>query len=348
MLDRVRRLLLPAYRPHLRLPWYSLAATLALTLLCLLATYMTTHAATRIVTIYLKMDNEARIQYLKEMEPPASPGNPEDMLSALRALSGDVRISGRLITPEGHELDHDQGMLSVSTGRHSMFMGMAAYDKNGQFAGTCPNAPVYVYGWIPGYEPIVAGPFMPSEAKTIEGIAIPLTVANPARILLRDESDNPVPNATVNISYEFFDSFSRGVNAQTTDADGRFLLEQSTPPVPVNLTINAAGFPATPFDLVEAPAGEDTILHMTKGGAAEVLLRNKVTQAPIEKAVFRLLRSGNLQPGGQGRILRSHSARGASGFTISKTALNLPWPYSCQDWVEWSSHWSPSRKAPRR
>jgi beta-lactamase regulating signal transducer with metallopeptidase domain len=299
LLDRVRRLLLPAHRPHLRLPWYSLAATLALTLLCLLATYTTTQAATRIITTYLQMDNEARIAYLKELDPLPTPSNPEEMLRALRAISGDVRIFGRLVPPEGSELDHDQGSLIVSTGQHSMFTGMATYTSSGVFSGTCPNAPVYIYGWIPNFEPIFAGPFVPSERKTIGGIEIPLTVANPARILLRDESDNPVPNATVGISYEYFQGFTRGIDSQTTDANGQFLLEQSTPPVPVNLSIAAPGYPATQFGLLEAPAGQDTILRMVKGHSVEVFLRNKVTHAPVENASFRLLRSGNLQPGRQ-------------------------------------------------
>lgn len=299
LLDRIRRLLLPAHRPHLRLPWYSLAATLALTLLCLLATYTTTQAATRIITTYLQMDNEARIEYLNEMEPPASPSNPEEMLSALRAFSGDVQISGRLVLPEGGELDHDFGSLNIATGRQSMVLGSAAYAKNGEFSGTCPNAPVYIYGVVPGFEPIVAGPFEPSVDKTIEGIAIPLKVADPARILLLDESDIPVPNATVRIDYEFYKGFTRSAPSQSTGADGQFALEQCTPPVPVNLTVKAPGFPNTVFALVEAPAGENTILYMTKGASAEVVLRNESTHASIENASFRLLRSGNRQPGEQ-------------------------------------------------
>ncbi len=289
LLDRIHRLLLPAHRPHLRLPWYSLAATLALTLLCLLATYTTTQAATRILTTYLQMDNEARIEYLKEMDPPRYP---EDALKAMRDM---VEVSGRLILPEGHELDDRKGRLAISTRAPFLHSGSASYNKRGDFSGTAPRARVYIHGVIPGYAPILAGPFEASNTKVLDDIEIPITIAEHARILLRDDVGNPVPNANIAIFYRFFENSSEGILPRVTKEDGLIVLEQSTPPIPLDLRVNAPGFQSARFDQLLAPAGADTVLRMAVSVPAEVILRNESTKAPVDKATFQLLRSGNLQ-----------------------------------------------------
>ncbi len=314
LLDRVRRLLLPTHRPHLRLPWYTLGATLALTVLLLFATYSTTQAATHAIVTYLRLNDAERIDYLTEMNKKSGNYLAENM--------DQVRINGRLITLDGSELESGRCDISFIGRGPGNFCQSTWLRKDGSFKGETALAATYVQVIFPGYEPVCAGPFYPSASNLIEDVEIPLTIATPARILLRDDAGNPIANATATCYYKFFKDFScGGIRERTAGDDGVLLLEQTTETIPVNLTVSAPGFQTTSFDDLVAAAGQETLLRLAKDVPVEIQLINGATQAPVDAANFYLVRSGNINYGGGRPCLTE--ALGAGRFLIKGLNCSL-------------------------
>lgn len=292
-LDRVRRLLFPAQRPPLRLPWYSLAATLALTLVLLFATYSTTQAATNAVVSYLRMNNDARIDYLQRLDN-------RPMFTPPPAMDA-VTLSGRIVKPDGSPFEASERSLEIIWGAQGRYGCQSTLlDEDGRISAKTVREAFYILHISPGFEPVIAGPFQPDENDAVDDIVIHLVPAVPARILLRDPAGRPVPNASVGVQYKFLDTIScGGIRERISDAEGAILLEQPNPLVPVNLEVHASGFQTTRFDALLAPAGQETVLEVAADDPVEIMLRNADNQEPLENANFYLVKTGGQAFGGE-------------------------------------------------
>jgi beta-lactamase regulating signal transducer with metallopeptidase domain len=234
LLDRVRRIVAPGHRPHVRLPWPALVVALVLGTALLASLWQTGRAIAQVAADLLtpaqRVEQIARIAR-ENSEPPFNESDPK----ATFELTGRVRThDGTPVPPAAHLTAHLERQNYSSTQSLSV-------DRDGKFRIALHPGPVYLAAHAKGYAPAFAGPIQLAPDRPHPPVDLVLTEGFTAKIDLRDPSGMPVPGAKLVGGHTFpKSSWSYTLNA-VADAGGAITLPHFGDK-PATLQITAPGF----------------------------------------------------------------------------------------------------------
>ncbi len=228
MLDRIRRLLIPEYRPHLRLRWHSVALGGLMSVAVLLGLYQSAAFAKRLLT------DEERIAVMSDLTNEYLPGadDPEADKIPFTVIvetydGAPLPLNGRVST------------LVASPNYHASY-GMG---RDGDaFSCRIRSGNAYVDAQFPGYAPYTTAPIRVEPEIGPHRMTITLLPSNPANVRLVNVDGAPVSGVRVTGGYKFRkDGWSGSIHLES-DANGELRIEQGETVYPVVLRATAAGF----------------------------------------------------------------------------------------------------------
>lgn len=303
MLERLRRLLSPGYRPRLRLRWYSVVAGTLLSVAILFGLYQSAALAQRLLT------DEERIAAIEELRETYQP-NYEEL--------GDekVPISGTIVTYDGKELPEDTGRLDVQirAGNHSIHSSV--HREGMQFHGDVAAGNLYIIGEFPGYAPTAMGPLEVKPGQPLSGLKLELAESHPATVRFVTPEGKPIEGMEVSGGHKYLKTSWSWSLHYTSDVNGEIQIEQAADPVPVSLRATAEGYQESEQnDMIPQP---DQVFEwvMQPDVPVQGVVTDKDTGAPVVDADVASLfepRRG-FTAGPEGKTITTTDAQGR--FTL--------------------------------
>jgi beta-lactamase regulating signal transducer with metallopeptidase domain len=224
--DRIQRLLIPGYRPSMRLTWTALFGSLllgsALLILSALGTQWTVHAAAKLLTPEQRI---ARIEKnLKDLGQPL-----DDSIND----NSKIPIQAIVKTVDGSPIPSQRSAHFTLISRSSNIGSRVGVDKDGHCSVSLPHGNLYFSAWAEGYAPGGIGPINTRSSNRVEGLELVLERGFPITIHLTDASSrSPIPDA--DIAATFYLPSKAGGNICNpihirTDAQGNAVLEHCGP-----------------------------------------------------------------------------------------------------------------------
>ena len=213
LLDRIRRVLLPGYKPGLHV---SPVGLLGLLLLALLAasvlwqgTYVVVAAAAQVLSPAQRVERVA--QKVRTNTPPQ--GSQED---------APVTLIGTVRTEDGRPLPARVHACSfIDNGGNSTMAWIG--DFGATFKTNVSPGVIWLRLNADGYGPAVAGPFNGRSGEVIDDLEIVLPLGFPVEFEVTDEDDKPVSGANVSAGYITSGGSSNALRA-VSDELGRGVL----------------------------------------------------------------------------------------------------------------------------
>lgn len=278
LFDRVRRIVTPDQRPHVRVPWYTLMGVVLAYAFVSFGLYEGADATVQIVQQALTP--KERVEKIEELiaskgdlarsegvKPTATPQNgmPGELFPEPVTVSGTVRAADGRPLPKGLTV---HGTMSGPGFSGSEWFGSLKEQSNVfRFSGTTQGqhsirndtAVISLNIGVPRksaaatvYAPAAAGPFEVRSGQKIEDIDIVLQVGFPAQLRVVDPEGDPVQNAFVGGSFLAVAGISTANLNQTytrTDANGLTTIPRSTTELTWRASIRAAGFQKSQFEM---------------------------------------------------------------------------------------------------
>ena len=283
LLERIRRLLSPGYRPRLCLRWYSLAAGVLVTLAVLFGLYQSSRAGVALAGWFLS--DEERIEVmaeLKEKYVPERTGEEPDYDA--------VRISGRIITYDGKPLPEGRHMYAhTRRGSHSISEGVSVDHETGRFHGLHAEGETHIFAEFPGYAPAMLGPIHGDPEEPIEDLEFRLEPDHPVTIRFVTPQGEPVPNVLVEGGYQFLKHTASLRIRRESNAQGEIQLAQAADPVAMTLGAKAEGFQESPRNslVIQPDSTFESVLLPDVPVQGEVV--DHETGQPVEGAEVRIV-----------------------------------------------------------
>lgn len=332
LFDRVRRIVTPDQRPHIRVPWYTLVGVVFAYAFVSLGLYEGADATVQIVQHALSP--KERVEKIEELI--ASKGDlarSEGVSFStswkddpnITRLTEPVTVSGTVRTSDGSPLPVPLAVHGTLSGRGFSGAELFGNLKNPsdvfRFEGTTNG-----HGHVQGdtatlslsvgfsrnskeakrFAPAAAGPFEVRSGQKLENVEIILPVGFPAQFRVVNSDGEPVSNAFVSGS---FLSRPDGQNAallnQTftrTDDEGLTTIPRSTSTLTWRADIRAAGFQKSQF-----------AIRLQKDQPTEVVLQ----PAPPVTVVVTSSVDGQPVSGVQAFATSEHFSRNGSSFGLS-------------------------------
>lgn len=283
LLDRVRRLLLPGYRPDLRLNGPALTACLAVGLLLIVATWQGTRiavaAAADMLSPQERIDQIATLQEAVQVDPHRD-----------TIVYGSATASGTLTTEDGSplaDIHYISGRIETAymTSQESLPL------KQGTFS--CPIAAGEVTLWASqkGFAPAVFGPVHVNDKQDLRDIHLVLKRGFTARVHLLDQAGKPVADAKVTATYAGKNGMTYGEQTLKSDKSGWLAIPNACE-LPMTLQCKQPGFQ----DVLETMTFVPDKLADFRVAAAKTLRGSTVAQKdgkPVASArVVAMLISG--------------------------------------------------------
>jgi beta-lactamase regulating signal transducer with metallopeptidase domain len=284
LLERTRRLLLPEYRPLVRLPWHSLIAVLVLSGILLSVVWQGSRWAVVIAAEILTP--EQRIEKIAELT-----ANEIE-----RSTHGDehkIHISGRIRTEDGRPVTKGVQIHAVSERGDSFNHGLSWHSlnmKDGLFGGTLPYGKISLAAFgLEGYGPAFLNGLLPKPGNSIANLEVVLPKGFTAGIKLVDQANLPVAGAEIAGTY---DHVGGSVLIKlVTDPYGNATLSNCVD-APLTLRAHASGFQAAVREDVRLAAKEPLLwtLKPSRLTLGKVIARG--TRQPVPNATLKLLYRG--------------------------------------------------------
>ncbi len=287
--DRLQRLLVPGYRPALRLTWKALLASLflggALLLLSALGTRWTIKAAAQLLSPQQRIE---RIENaMKKMgEPPADFTGENDL---------HIPATVVLRTPDGSALPRGAHGAFISLWpRHSAVIGVTP-DENGVCRASVSKGTLFFYAiGAEGFAPAYLGPIATRASNEVENIELILQPGFPVSIKAIDaDSGQPLADATLNCQFSFPDAGQNLGAPLPVEADeqGIARLVHSVS-LPLGVTVIKPG-----YEMVEErfdPPKSNALLTVSARRALPLAGRlTDATGGPVPEAGLYILRADN-------------------------------------------------------
>ena len=282
LLDRVRRVVAPGHRPHVRLPWPALVAALVLGSALLAGLWQTGRAVAQVAADLLtpaqRVEQITRIAK-ENTEPPFSESDPK----ATFEVTGVVRTHDGNPIPRGAYVSahlYRQGYSSS----HSL-----SIDNFGKFRVSLHPGPIYLAAFAKGYAPAFAGPFQLAPDKPLPPVELTLTEGFTAAIQVRDPAGKPIPGAKVVGGHTFpKNSWSYTLNAVADEA-GTITLPNCGDQ-PATLRISAPGFQRDRKEEVTFEPGRPLAWTLRPAKTVKGVVRSRADDRPIPDARIRFIR----------------------------------------------------------
>ena len=215
LLDRVRRLLVPGYRPGLRLSVPMLICTVVAGLLLFAGLWRTTDKA--VVAVADWMSDAERVEKIAQVQ--------EEVQKA-EVADGKATVAGQIVTEDGSPLPPIRWLsIHVSNKSSSEFSSMNV--SNGRFRSEIRSGEGIVYVHAEGYAPAVWGPQMLRPGEVREDIELVLKRGVTAQVTITEPDGSPVAKAEISVAHSLrYGNGSTwvGESKLTTDAAGTFVI----------------------------------------------------------------------------------------------------------------------------
>ncbi|MHC4880299.1 MAG: M56 family metallopeptidase [Planctomycetota bacterium] len=301
LFDRVRRIVTPELRPHVRVPWYTLLGVVAAYGLVSFGLYegtaVTVHAVQRALSPKERVETIERLIAQKgdlarrEGMPAGTSLHRRDGTSQMV----DVTVSGVIRTHDGNQIPAGLRLSgftfrrtswdsqSTETSFTEYFSESATeFDFEGRvkcFANRYDGTvTLFVYldpaNLSPGFAPLVAGPIDLVAGESVPKLELTLRSGFDANVSVVTEDGEPVPNAFVASGY-FVGQGGSGFNLQMADRitnqSGQFIVPHSTSQVLWRCQVRAAGFQSRHIDLTLKP-GDSNVIVLKKSQPTKLVL----------------------------------------------------------------------------
>jgi protocatechuate 3,4-dioxygenase beta subunit len=278
--DRIQRLLVPGYRPALRLTWRALLGTLfvggGLLFLSALGTRFT------VAAILSPQQRIARIE--KKMTEMGE--NPEVVSDAYDENAPKVAISGRVRTADGTPVP-DWIYLTIVSSLHRTSYSTGASVQNGLFSNSIRAGTLYITADITNFAPTSIGPLDGLNTNRLENLEIVLQRGFDVPLqLVNAENGMPVPDAK--IATMFVLPGGSQTHLWKSGPDGCVTLAHCAD-IPLDVTVNAPGREMTHQVFSRVRAGEPLRVELRRGAILSGTVLDKATGHPIAGADLHLL-----------------------------------------------------------
>lgn len=285
--ERLLRIVHPHKRFDIKISALRLLLLLALTTTAIVALAKTSDLA--VETVAKIMSPKERVEKLieladktpKEDQVVHAYGSPETLVAGIvRTFDGaplpkQISVWSRSYNVEGQSASHG-----------------IRVDEQGRFLGKVKNlGHMMIFAHAEGYAPSFTKASRVAAGESLEGVEITLHAGSPLIMNIRDETGNPIIGAKVSASYmHLIKQRYKYLHQESTtsDVDGTARIEHAIP-FCMRFSVEADGFqPLDNIDLETHP-GTPLSFTMKKGLAAEGVVVDAETGAPIPNATFRLM-----------------------------------------------------------
>jgi len=288
--DRVQRLLVPGYRPALRLTWRAM-----LTALLLGGALLVLSAVGTRITVAAILTPQQRIERVEKLL--VEQGDTIDETKD----SGTVEFSGRVRTEDGSPLPAHTRVEYTSRTHGSLMAGtIESAAGDGSFKGMAKHGYLALNLEATGFAPCSVGPFDARATNRVEGVELVLRRGFTATIQLADaDSGAPIPAAPVRV--QFWPRQTSGTSFRPldlkTDPQGRAILANCAD-LPVEITCNVPGHEIIQQRFESVKAAEPLRVIARRGLPVAGVVLDKFGGKPISGATIRILRQQSPSTGG--------------------------------------------------
>ena len=318
LIERVRRLLLPDYRPGLRLRWHSVAAGGLVTVVLLFGLYQGSVASVALAG-WLMSDQE-RAAIITQIKKEFNTSWEENRAAEEHEF---VQVFGAVSTADGQALPvSDRHVHTLSQRGHSSHFESVTFEGN-RFQGRLTQGDIYLFFEVPGFAPTCAGPMRGDAQHPIGPLDIRLERSLPARIRFVTAEGRPVSGARVTGGYKFVsNTYSMSINLPS-DQDGLIRFEQATKPIPIALHVQAEGFQEADNDRLIVAPGDQFDWILQEDTPIEGVVVDRHSGRPIAGAELALLfeEGRSFRQGTEGKRMAATDAQGR--FVLR--GLNKQW-----------------------
>ena len=309
--DRVQRMLVPGYRPKLRLTWRAMLAALFVG-----GALLTLSAIGTRVTVAAILSPEQRIERIEKKmtelgEKPVAANYSDDEHAPKVKISGSVRAADGSRVPQWVNLS-----FNSTAGRSSFGTGSNA--KDGKFSTSVRAGIIQIGAETIDFAPFALAPLDGLATNSFENIEIILERGFEAALQVVDaDSQKPLPDVRVATIYWIGHSGfqSRSTN---TDASGVIALPHSAD-LPIDATINTPGYEITKKHFDHVRTNEPLRVSLRRGATLTGTVFDQATGKPLAGAEFHLLYQATGEDAGRfewNDAMRTLGQSGADGAFV--------------------------------
>ena len=316
--DRVQRMLVPGYRPALRLTWRAMLAALFVGSGLLFLSALGTRA-----TVAAMLSPQARIERIEKKmaelgeKPETSNFYSNDETPPMVQLSGTIRAADGTPLPKWVWLNLNSSL------KHSSY-GTSIGAKNGHFTNSIRQGTIYIGAEVTNFAPGFIGPLDGLVTNHLENLEILLQRGFDVPLQLLDaENGKPVMAAHVVTMY-WMQNNGFQPHAWQSGPDGIVALTHCAD-LPLDVTVSRPGYETTKKRFEHLRAGEALQVELRHGGIVSGRVLDAVTGQPVAGAELHLLYEtdlGHLEWNDPLHLLGKTDAAGA--FTVNQLCSGAP------------------------
>jgi len=240
LLDRVKRILIPGYQPHLRLPWLGMFTFLLIGGLTLFAlqqgTQLAVTATAKLLTPKERIEKIEQIQKTHSVKKPYAEFTKEQ----LSAPDSKVTVSGIVRMDDGSPFDQRKFQFHVSSQQPNYSAGYTfSVNKDNTFSTKVRPGNIYLTTRSEDYAPTFVGPLDGKPGAVIEDVEIVLSPGFESSIQVMDATGRPIAGARFKGRYDFPDGVA--LPELVSDERGRIELANCAP-LPAKLELWVEGY----------------------------------------------------------------------------------------------------------
>jgi len=277
--DRLQRMLVPGYRPALRLTWRAMFAALLTggTLLVLTA------LGTR-VTIAAMLTPQERIDRIeKKMTEYGQPPK----ISNGSGNESQVKLSGHVRMADGSKMPQWGNITAVSSGPQASY-SLGEWARNGEFSFSIQAGAIYLGAKLTNTAPVVIGPLDGFATNSYDnlnfvlesGFDVPLQVIDTA-------TGKPMASGSIVTDWSI-NGYGFGEQTLQLGPDGQAVVIHCAD-VPLDVTANVPGHEILKKHFDHLQAGKPLQISLPLGATIAGIVQDRVTGKPLPGAVFHLL-----------------------------------------------------------
>ena len=277
MLDRVRRLLQPGYRPDMHLSWWTCLCLTFMTAGVFYTLYRGTDLAVQLLT------DEERIAIVSEQAQQLSPDLTSPPGTAKMHVTGRIEFEGGPPAEYVHVHTNERTAgLSRGSSREAL---KSPYTFNYEF-DPCKLSLTFS---AQGYAPAALGPFQLADGPAMMDRVVRLRVGHEVELNVVDENGEPAAGVSVSAAAIVDGSGSHFTEPNLkTDDRGYVLLKHVPDDLPVSLSLRGPGYQEQSVAGVSFPVGQKKIVNVSRARPVLGQVLNTTGQ-PVSSAEFRLL-----------------------------------------------------------
>jgi len=280
--DRVQRMLVPGYRPKLRLTWRAMLLALFVGGGLLFLSALGTR-----VTVAAILSPQERIERIEKKmteygaEPQVLNGNGND------GQASTVKISGRVRMADGSQVPKWVYLNVNSTIAHSSY-GTAVIAKNGLFTNSVRAGTIYLGVEVTNCAPALIGPLDGFVTNRFENLELVCEPGFDVSLQPVDaETGQPVTNAKASTIF-WMNNNGFQYHFWKSGADGSITLTHCAD-LPMDAIVNAPGYEIVQQRFDHPRPGEVLRMELRRGGITTGTVVDKITGEVLAGATLRLI-----------------------------------------------------------